>query len=462
MIRLDRVKLPDFGVADTLPLISTAERIGRLETAVDRMRKEGLGYLVIYADREHFANISFLTGFDPRFEEALLVLDKAGRRMLLVGNECMGYLPDEALGLQVVLYQNFSLMGQPRDRSPSLRKALADFGIGKGAKVGVAGWKYYDAGTMEDPEHAIEAPAFLVDLLRELADGREAVRNAGAIFANPQDGLRVINSPDQIAQFEYGACRSSMGVLAVLKAIREGARETDLADLLQAHGLPLSCHPVLSFGERAKRCLAGPSDNRARRGDPYIVGFGVWGSLTCRAGAVAAGPKDLAPDLGEFYAAFVANYFDCVAAWYEAVRVGATAGEVFAAVEAKRDGKLLALALNPGHYIHLDEWVHSPFARGNKVALRSGMAIQADIIPVSQGPFCCSNMEDGIALADEKLRKELAGRHTACWKRIEQRRAFMCDALGIRLDESVLPLGNIPAYLPPYALDLERAMVKNA
>ena len=34
----------------------------------------GLTYALIYADREHFANLAYLTNFDPRFEEALLIV----------------------------------------------------------------------------------------------------------------------------------------------------------------------------------------------------------------------------------------------------------------------------------------------------------------------------------------------------------------------------------------------------
>ena len=34
----------------------------------------GLDAFVVYADREHFANMAYLTGFEPRFEEALLLL----------------------------------------------------------------------------------------------------------------------------------------------------------------------------------------------------------------------------------------------------------------------------------------------------------------------------------------------------------------------------------------------------
>jgi Xaa-Pro aminopeptidase len=460
MSRIQPVQLPQFGIEDSLPPISTAERAGRLAAATERMQAAGLDFLVVYADREHLANIAFLTGFEPRFEEALLLMDKAGRRALVVGNECMGYLPDEALGLQVVLHQNFSLMGQPRGQSSPIRKVLSDFGIAKGSKVGVAGWKYFDRGTISDPEHAIEIPAYMVDALRLLAGGKRQVRNANALLTNPQDGLRIINSAAQIAQFEYAAIRTSEGVLEVLRHMREGERDQDLEKYLLPCGLPLSCHQMVSFGDKALCGLASPSGRKAKLGDAFTIGFGVWGSLTARAGAVARGAEDLAPELREFYETYVRNYFDIVVEWYERIRVGAVAGEVYRAVQARKDAKVLEIALNPGHYIHLDEWVHSPFSPRSKVELRSGMALQADIIPISKGPFCFTNDEDGVALADETLRAEIARAYPACWKRIEQRRAFMTGTLGIQLDASVLPLGNMPAWLPPYALDLGKAMVK--
>ena len=43
-------------------------------------------WLAVYADREHFGNIAFLTGFEPRFEEAFLLLGPTGKRVLITGN----------------------------------------------------------------------------------------------------------------------------------------------------------------------------------------------------------------------------------------------------------------------------------------------------------------------------------------------------------------------------------------
>jgi hypothetical protein len=100
---------------------------------------------VVWGDREHSANLAYLTGFDPRFEEAVLILDTAGQRAprLLVGNECLGYAPDPAIGITVELWQELSLMGQPRDRSRSLRDILAGDGVRDGSRVGCIGWKTY-------------------------------------------------------------------------------------------------------------------------------------------------------------------------------------------------------------------------------------------------------------------------------------------------------------------------------
>jgi hypothetical protein len=162
----------------------------------------------------------------------------------------------------------------------------------------------------------------------------------------------------------------------------------------------------------------------------------------------------------DFYGRLAANYFEVVVSWYESVKVGAVAGDVFATVDARRQKELFSFAVNPGHYIHLDEWVHSPFVKNSSTVLQSGMALQMDIIPVSQGPFCYINAEDGIALADEALRQEIASRHPGCWKRIAARQRFMREVLGMTIDDSVLPLSNTPAWLAPYALSPDLAFVK--
>ncbi|MBU4400332.1 MAG: hypothetical protein KKE86_13485 [Planctomycetes bacterium] len=467
MTRIDNVSLPEFGRAAQSPSLPDHVLRRRIDETIARMNASALDVLVVYADREHCANLAYLTGLDPRFEEALLLLDRGGNRLLLVGNECMGYLPEADLGLQVELFQEFSLLGQTREKSRPLRSILTDFGVGRGIRVGCVGWKYYRKrlvaadSTSEDGQSptAIDLPAYMVDLLRKLTGGESNVVNATDMFVNPDDGLRIINEPEQIARFEYAASVASDGVHRVLSHIRPGVAEDDLEHLMDSRGLTLSCHRMVSFGDKARRGLASPSERRASLGDAFTTALGVAGSLCSRAGCVAAGPDDLSDETRDFYPRFIANYFSVVAAWYGAVRVGAVAGEVFDAVEAQRDPQLFDFALNPGHYIHLDEWTHSPFAPGSRTTLKSGMALQMDIIPVSRGPFCCANAEDGIALADEALRERLSRDYPDCWQRIQRRREFMQETLGIPLDASVLPLGNTPGWLPPYVLSPEQAFV---
>ena len=88
------------------------------------------------------------------------------------------------------------------------------------------------------------------------------------------------------------------------------------------------------------------------------------------------------------------------------------------------------------------------------------MALQMDIIPVSKGEFVCANMEDGIVLADEKLQEAWAAQFPSSWKRIQQRRDFMINKIGIAIKPEVLPLSNIPAYYSPYLLNSKQVAVK--
>jgi hypothetical protein len=86
------------------------------------------------------------------------------------------------------------------------------------------------------------------------------------------------------------------------------------------------------------------------------------------------------------------------------------------------------------------------------------MALQVDIIPATGTDYFTTNIEDGIALAGQALRAAFAASYPDAWARIEARRHFMRDSLGIDLHEDVLPLSNIPAYLPPFLLRPEQVM----
>lgn len=222
--------------------------------------------------------------------------------------------------------------------------------------------------------------------------------------------------------------------------------------------MPLSCHLMLTSGPRASLGLLSPGDRRIERGDRFTVAFGIWGALNCRAGFVVAEADELPKDVNDYVERLVGPYFQAVADWYGALRIGQTGGGLQEIIDRHLGDPFFGIFLNPGHQIHLDEWVNSPIAPGSTIELRSGMALQVDIIPATGTKYFTTNIEDGVALADQALREKFATSYPAAWARIQARRRFMNDALGISLHPDVLPFSNIPSFLPPFLLRPTQAM----
>jgi hypothetical protein len=193
-------------------------------------------------------------------------------------------------------------------------------------------------------------------------------------------------------------------------------------------------------------------------GDPMSASLGYWGSNIARGGFLAASVGDLPALAADYVDRLVAPYFACAAEWYETIGIGVTGGELFSVAQRYLSDPFFGVHLNPGHFIHLDEWPSSPVYAGSSVVLASGMAMQLDIIPATGTVYHTSNIEDGVALADAELRAELAARYPGLWQRVSARRAFMADVLGIRLKPEVLPLSNLAGYLPPLWLAPHLAM----
>ena len=154
----------------------------------------------------------------------------------------------------------------------------------------------------------------------------------------------------------------------------------------------------------------------------------------------------------------VGPYFEAIAEWYQALHVGQSGGTLHEIIDRHLGDPFFGIFLNPGHQIHLDEWVNSPIAPGSEIELRSGMAFQVDVIPATGTEYFTTNIEDGIALADDSLRSVLAADYPDMWRRIQARRDFMAESLGIDLHPDVLPFSNIPAFLPPFLLRPDRVM----
>lgn len=107
------VTLPSFGLSSDPPRVPVSD----YEERLNRLRArclENADAIVIYRDREHKGNIMYFLGFDPRFEEALLIVDAEGPPRLIVGNEGMGASYKARPEIERLLCQSFSLMGQDR------------------------------------------------------------------------------------------------------------------------------------------------------------------------------------------------------------------------------------------------------------------------------------------------------------------------------------------------------------
>ncbi|MFN2629637.1 MAG: Xaa-Pro aminopeptidase [Gaiellaceae bacterium] len=439
---LRHIPLPEPEVALESPTVSVEEYDARMDALYARCDH---AWVVVYGDREHAANLSFLCNFDPRFEEALLVLGPPHRRVLLVGNEGVDYASSTSPNVDVMLCQSLSLLGQSRDSAPRLDRGLADIGIGPGDDVGVVGWKYLTAEETDDPGEPAFVPAFVIAALRRLTG--EPLRDCTQELMDAGRGLRTRNSAAQIALFEWGATRAAAAVMRIVAGAEPGMTELEAAGRLGYQGEPLTCHLMLSGGKGTIVGLRSPTARLLEAGDAVTTAVGYTGGLCARAGLLRREPDDA------FFAEIVAPYHNAIAAWYAAVGVGVEGGAVWHAVLDALESVPFRPALNPGHLVSFEEWLHSPIRSGGCERLASGMALQCDIIPAPLPRGRALNCEDTVALADEQLRGELARDYADLWRRIERRRAFMCDELGIELGEDVLPLSESGAYLPPFWLD---------
>src|SRR5262249_24092088 len=142
---------------------------------------------------------------------------------------------------------------------------------------------------------------------------------------------------------------------------------------------------------------------------------------------------------------------EVMAEWFAHLRIGTPGGTLAALVAEKLPFAAFGIFLNAGHLIHLDEWVSSPIYPGSAVALHCGMAIQVDVSPSAPGYFSAL-MEYGVVLADATLRARLREAYPDCYERCGKRREFMASVLGIELAEEVLPLSNMPTFVPPFFL----------
>ena len=282
--RLATVDLPDFGAPGPRPSSPPARYAERVAALRARADARGYDRLVVYADREHSANLSFLTGFDPRFEEA-----HAGRRAgrpaarSSWATSAAGRPAPRRSPMRRERFQDFSLPQQPRDRSRPLRDDPGGGGdrAGQRGSGSSAGSRSRTGRGSRSRRSSSTSCARLVGPAgarreRERPPDRPAPTACGSSTTST-------SSP----RSSTPSSRTSDGVRRLLAGLRPGMTEAEAVRLLGWDGTPLSCHLMLTAGPRARFGLLSPADRPIGRGDPFTTAFGIWGALNCRAGWVA-------------------------------------------------------------------------------------------------------------------------------------------------------------------------------
>lgn len=457
---LKEMDWPEIGVAAPLPVPSVEEMEIRIAKCRQMMKERNLTHLVVFGDREHFANLMYLSHFDPRFEDAILIMNQTDTPLILVGNECVSHLTVSPLynakKLRYERYQPLSLLGQPRDDSRSLSAILKAEGISKASNVGCIGWKYFTGEEFSDYQYQIEIPAYIVDALRAIC-GHSNVVNASDILMAPSYGLRAKCSPYEIAVFEFANVMASESMKNLLRNFRTGVTDYELIKEYQYTGYPLNCHIGIKSSGNQHIGLSSPVGAEIRKGDPCSTNIGYWGSNICRAGWVAEDENDLPEKAKGYVDNYVAAYFRACAKWFESMKIG-TKGKVFRElIDEYLPFDKFAVFLNPGHLIHMDEWLSTPIYTGSEEEIQSGMYMQVDIIVRSPNYFS-TRMEDGIVIADSKLRSQLKEQYPDVYKRCMARREFMINQLGFTLPEEVLPLSNMTGIIAPFFLNYKKIL----
>ena len=189
-------------ITEEAPALACEDYRMRIDLLAERLDREQLDYAIVYGDMASFANIEYFTGYDPRYEQALMVLDAEGKVTLVVGGEGWGYSFKVPIEIDRVLYQNFSPQGQSREQLVPLLRIFKRCGMDHSSRVGLIGYKYFETDHIENAEQRHDVPSYIVEELYEVVDKAQVV-NLTRVMTNPYDGIRVVvRTAREIAHYE--------------------------------------------------------------------------------------------------------------------------------------------------------------------------------------------------------------------------------------------------------------------
>ncbi|HDH1871666.1 TPA: aminopeptidase P family protein [Enterobacter ludwigii] len=440
-----------------IPVMLTDETIDfRRNKIITKMKENGLEQLVIYGDVEHGSNFEYLVGFFTRFEEALLVVKANGDMTLVLGNENLNKASKSRVLANAVHVPEFSLPNQPNIRKKDLDELFIEAGIQAGLKVGLVGWKLFTNNSHVN-KNVYDLPSYVVDVIRRVVGNDDLISNETDLFIG-KNGVRTTNNANEVAHYEYGAALASDCMLDAMNRIEPGVTEQELGECLVRSGQHTNIVTIASSGERFINANLFPTNNIVKIGDAISLTVGYRGGASSRAGYAVNDDSDLPDDVKSYLDAVAIPYFSAYTHWLDVISIGMSGGELFEHVEDILPRAVYKWSLCPGHLVADEEWMSSPVYEGSEDILTSGMILQIDIIPSIPG-FGGVSAESTVLLADKQLQLDIQNQYPELWHRMQVRRDYLIEKLGIRLSPDIFPMCSTVAYLRPYLLNKKCALV---
>lgn len=441
---------------DISPVFLTEETMKkRKKELLQRMKEEKIDVVIIYADREHGSNFEYFTGFIPRFEEGLLMIEDSGKSTLILGNENLKLREHARIQAELIHYPPFSLPNQPMDHEQTLEEIFKSLNLQNKKKIGAIGWKMFTTRKAEAAK-LFDLPYFIIEAIKKVKNHEATLINASYVLIG-ENGIRRISNANEIAHYEYGANLASCCMLRALNKIDVGIKETEIGAQLNGNGQPNTVVTIAATGKRFEYANLYPTDKKIQLGDTLSLTTGFKGGLSSRTGFVIANEKQLPKGQSDYLDSVAKPYFQTVVCWLETIKIGMKGNDIYQMVNAVLPKKDYHWHLNPGHLTADEEWMASPIYEGSTEKLESGMIFQLDIIPSVPG-YTGVSAEECIALADEKLIEVIQKDYPELWQRITNRKNYLQKVLNIDLSKDVLPLSNTVAYLRPFYLAKDQAL----
>src|SRR5699024_399761 len=428
----------------------------RKEKILTLMRENDISSLIIYADKEHGSNFEYLTGFIPRFEEGLQILNQDGHSTLVLGNENYNKVKFSRVESDGLLCPLFSLPNQPMNEFRPLKEYINQVNVDSSGKIGLVGWKLL-SNDFHDFHQSYDLPSFIVDTFKELF-GEDQLVNTSQIYLHPGRGARSSNNANEIARYEYGSSLASDAVLSAINSLEEGVKETEIGHLLNRDGQYQNVVTISAFGDRFQNANIYPTDRQLKQGDKVAVTVSYKGGLSSCSGYAVNNLAELEAVDPSYLEEVVFPYFQAYNWWLKHIEIGKNGGDFYREFEAYYPQDKYGWELNPGHLTADEEWMSSPFYKDSDAIVQSGNIFQVDFIPVQAGHHGIS-AESTVVLADQQLRENIKEQYPDLWDRFQARRQYLKEHLNIDLKEEMLPMASTLAYYRPFLLNKEEALV---